>query len=533
MFNFYELSIIPDILQNFKVKNVVVTNLSDEQIIEQVLNYDSSVTAFGSSNSKDINDNIYVIDGYPLDSLKDLKEFDAIFINDDPNWYTVYSELNLIKENNDEFPLVFICNNRFPHKFRDSYINPNVIPEEFRNRYVKELPICFNNERIVIYDGLFHADEENTPKNGVSTAINDFLSENQGIGMMDIRFTDEMVILYPKSTISTIRIDKIQSAIEGKQVNKLEFPDKLIEYQLLFSYINEFKSGQDNLISLEKFKSVISEKDDLITSYENQIRTHDSEIRYKESQIDSFESKLNLKDSEIKNIESILQNKDVQIKNLQNQITDVNSEMDTLKNDFDKKEKLSKSNNKKLKDQFKVKENDLKSQIVAKNSQISYINDQFLLVENELNEKNRLLDVLKDEYTYQSSKLDNKEYCISCFKEEISNNHSEIQYLKVNTFLKKILSPFSYVFLMLKSNPKEIPVNIKLYKALKDSKCFDIGYYLNNNEDVQKSKWCKYFSPELHYVCNGFNEHRKFNKKYFVNNSKKALLDYLLSCEEL
>ena len=108
----------------------------------------------------------------------------------------------------------------------------------------------------------------------------------------------------------------------------------------------------------------------------------------------------------------------------------------------------------------------------------------------------------------------------------------EIQYFKNESFTKKILSPLSYIYLVFKSNPKEVSINYKLYKAIKNSKCFDIGFYLNNNKDIQDSNWCKYFSPELHYVCKGFNEERKFNKKYFNRNSKEELLDYIYKCEK-
>ena len=93
-------------------------------------------------------------------------------------------------------------------------------------------------------------------------------------------------------------------------------------------------------------------------------------------------------------------------------------------------------------------------------------------------------------------------------------------------------SPKTVFYLIFKSKPKEISLNIKLYQVLKNSKCFDIGFYLNKNKDLINSKWYKYFSPELHYICNGFNENRKFNKKYFNRNSKKELLDYLLKCDE-
>ena len=157
---------------------------------------------------------------------------------------------------------------------------------------------------------------------------------------------------------------------------------------------------------------------------------------------------------------------------------------------------------------------------------------QLKIYQKELNNKEMKLSSMKHSYTKQLSEIDNKKYCISCFKDEISNKHTEIQYLKNNNMIKKILAPISYLYLILKSDPKEISLNMNLFKTLKDSDCFDIGFYLNNNSDLIESKWCKYFSPELHYVCNGFEEQRTFNKKYFNRNSKKELLEYLLNCNE-
>ena len=95
------------------------------------------------------------------------------------------------------------------------------------------------------------------------------------------------------------------------------------------------------------------------------------------------------------------------------------------------------------------------------------------------------------------------------------------------------MSPLSYLILLFKFKPNELSLNIKLYKVLKNSNCFDVGYYLKNNNDILESRWCKYFSPELHYLCYGFYENRKFNKKYFNMDSKESLLEYLSKCEEL
>ena len=109
--------------------------------------------------------------------------------------------------------------------------------------------------------------------------------------------------------------------------------------------------------------------------------------------------------------------------------------------------------------------------------------------------------------------------------EKIKNINTEVEYFKKNNkIIKKLLTPIAYLYLIYKSKPSEIRINLKLYKVLKSSELFDIGYYLNKYPDIVKSKWYKYFSPELHYVCNGFDEKRKINNKDYSKKSRKEFL---------
>ena len=75
------------------------------------------------------------------------------------------------------FPLVFICNNKFPNKRRDSYVSPDNIPIDFINVYSDELILYCDNDEIVIHDGYYPACDEKTPKNGVLTAIEDLMED--------------------------------------------------------------------------------------------------------------------------------------------------------------------------------------------------------------------------------------------------------------------------------------------------------------------------------------------------------------------
>ncbi|WP_407454706.1 hypothetical protein [Methanobrevibacter sp.] len=553
MFNYYDVDVIPIILNRFKVKEIVVCGKFDEQILNQISECDVNSIQY---ISKDFNNN-------PKESsltiLPNLSNYDAIFINDDPNWYTVYNELKIIKETNkSNFPLVFICNNVFPHKRRDSYFYPELIPKEFRNNCSKD----FLYGDLTMYDGLFHAIDENTPNNGVLTAIEDFLSENNSIGVLNIKLVDGTTILYPKNSISIIRLGILNEELQGHDLELDVLLDNLVESQFLRDYFLQLDVSPADKEKLSKLELQLEEKEKIIGDYKDKVNLHDNELSYKDSQINGINSKLSLRDAQIKNIESKLINSENEISNLSKKLLIANNQIDSLKDKIDKEEKYYKNNELKLNNQISEANsliNSLKSDIHQKeqiksnlnnklqiaNSQIKETNEQLAnkniniskkdnqikTKQKELIDMESKLNLIKRQYNNQFSKLDSKEYCISCYKEEIINNNLEIEYLKKDILLRKVLSPFSYLLLIFKSNPKELSLNFKLYNALKNSKCFDIGFYLHNNEDIVLSRWCKYFSPELHYVCNGFNEERKFNKKYFNRNSKEELLDYILKCQ--
>ena len=547
MNDFYNSDAISKILKAFKVNNVIISGIKDENLINSILKYNATFTHINTNNSNCISEN-------PLNALRKFENYDAIFIDDDANWYTLINELKIIKNTNSEFPLVFICNNNFPNKKRDSYSNPDNIPDNFRQEYSDKLTINFNNEKIIISDGFYHACAENTPKNGVSTAIEDFLDKNSHIGTIKINFTKEICILYPKSQINQKRIKIIEKNIQTDKNNDLNMSDKLIENQILLSYINKHKISDDNLIDMNP---EISKNDGIIKDYETKIRHQTNQIDLKDSEISRFESDLSLKESQIKNIEIKLVNRDRKINDLENQLKTAKTDLNTLEQESNNKNDKINTLENQLKtansdfdflarkinetaDEFSKRESDYNNEIGSLNNKIKQNKIDFKNTENKLNKQIKTnnkeltdqLNTFKRSYTKNLSELDHEKYCISCLREEITNNKIEIEYLKNNSITKKILSPIGYLYLIIKSKPKEISLNIKLYQTLKNSKCFDIGFYLHDNKDLIKSKWCKYFSPELHYICKGFEEDRTFNKKYFNRNSKKELLEYLLNCDE-
>jgi Methyltransferase domain len=119
-----------------------------------------------------------------LEVLGSLGAFDAALIDGDHNWYTVYNELTTIARiaaaEGKPFPLTLMHDVDFPYADRDMYYFPRTIPEEFRQPTGRGGMVMGLKE--LVDDGGLNAGSHNAlnaggPRNGVKTAINDFLAE--------------------------------------------------------------------------------------------------------------------------------------------------------------------------------------------------------------------------------------------------------------------------------------------------------------------------------------------------------------------
>lgn len=120
-----------------------------------------------------------------LEVIDTIGPVDAVLIDGDHNWYTVINELRMISDVCNRckapFPIMFIHDVAWPYSRRDLYYDPDTIPEAFRHPYAKKgmLP-----GRAKLLEGgglnghLYNAVWERTPRNGVLTAVEDFLDQD-------------------------------------------------------------------------------------------------------------------------------------------------------------------------------------------------------------------------------------------------------------------------------------------------------------------------------------------------------------------
>src|SRR5450432_3610884 len=109
--------------------------------------------------------------------------FDCILIDGDHNWYPVYNELRLIRERDllRRGGMIFFHDVSKPYGRRDMYYQPDLIPPEFRHAYEQKTAAAEKTAAPEQFDtSLCYAGHEGGEKNGVLTAIEDFLNEHAG-----------------------------------------------------------------------------------------------------------------------------------------------------------------------------------------------------------------------------------------------------------------------------------------------------------------------------------------------------------------
>ncbi len=149
--------------------------------------------------------------GMSLSALPMISRMDAVLIDGDHNWYTVYHELKLIeKSDHDVFPLIFIHDVAWPYARRDMYYDPETIPEAWRMAYARKGidPDSIDlAEEGGLNPHLCNARYAHNIRNGVLTAVEDFMRESPltlelvTIGMfhgLGILFPSDMRTLHPE-----------------------------------------------------------------------------------------------------------------------------------------------------------------------------------------------------------------------------------------------------------------------------------------------------------------------------------------------
>jgi hypothetical protein len=153
-----------------------------------------------------------------LEALPKIRKPDAVMLDGDHNWYTVIEELRVVQDSARHWPLTFLHDVDWPYGRRDMYYAPETIPAEFRHRFersgmvrhVSELSPGGKNAEYA------NATHEGGPRNGVLTAIEDFVDES--------RHDLELFLFHGPAGLAML-IDRDRLKRIGQVVRRLYDPD--------------------------------------------------------------------------------------------------------------------------------------------------------------------------------------------------------------------------------------------------------------------------------------------------------------------
>lgn len=124
-----------------------------------------------------------------LEALQHVSMPDVVIIDGDHNYYTVSEELRLIAERagGEALPLLLFHDVCWPHGRRDDYFAPDLIPDEYRQPIAGSGNGLFPGEPGLRPGGVPYprsAAREGGPRNGVLTAVEDFVERRTGLRLV-------------------------------------------------------------------------------------------------------------------------------------------------------------------------------------------------------------------------------------------------------------------------------------------------------------------------------------------------------------
>ena len=339
-------NVLKPILTEVEPKKVVEIGVKEGENTEHLLKYceenNAELISIDPYKSEKINNYIdnpkfCFFQDISLNVLSKISDYDVILIDGDHNWYTVYHELKLIEKNCEDFPLVVLHDIGWPYGRRDLYYNPDLVPENFLNPYKRAgLKKGVSN---LIEDGLnSHLNNsiyENNFRNGVLTAVEDFISESSldlelytipayhGIGFVFSRKYSKIVHMFEDININLLEQLECNRIEDLLTINQQKKEMKSIEKKHL-KVTNEYTILENEIKSLVQQNLELK---NLLQKYEEKLKIQESEkellIKQKEDisnekvnfqeKYNELTNKVHLITKENDSLKNIIENKDQEI----------------------------------------------------------------------------------------------------------------------------------------------------------------------------------------------------------------------------
>ena len=239
-------------------------------------------------------------------SLENYFPADLVFIRGASNWFTVFNHLKLVESLCDKggytFPVVGVFNTGWPYGRRDSYAEHSEVPAQFKQPH-KTGGLIPGSNGVHLSAGFDlnseHAIEEGGSKNGVLTAIDEFISSTsqelrlttlEGLHGISLVYSQE--VLSRNSNLNNLIKDFSPSTILAEHLSEVEKQRVLAEVEKasLINLINRQVEKQD--LETDKLQKIANKAPALFAEVQNlkrSVATSENQLALKNKQFESLE----------------------------------------------------------------------------------------------------------------------------------------------------------------------------------------------------------------------------------------------------
>ena len=451
-----------------------------------------------------------------LNVLADIKNVDVALIDGDHNWYTVYNELQLIFKNCDgKFPFIFCHDVGWPYGRRDLYYNPDNIPPYFQQPF-KKAGILPEQHELVESGGLnshlYNSIYENNNKNGVLTAIEDFIHDSH-LDLMLYVFEgiNGLAVIFEKTKENITVFENFDSI--QYEISKLIEKERVL-YLIELESIKAQVKNQENINSecinhLEKLNLLVDGKEKEISDYINKVAQLESHLAEKETENSDFMAKL-------KQSDLLIEEREKEISDYINKVAQLEShlaEKETENSDFMAKLKQSDlliEEREKEISNYINKVAQLESHLAEKETENSDFVIKIKRLESLIEEKEKDRAIYKNKFEDSKQTISNLENLYSSSLQEEKNTNEKLVKLELDM---KNIGVLHQELLQKSSKECEYHINqINLIRKEVDDRDKQISV-LNESLEIIKNEYTKLYMENVY----SFSFIVKKIKHYFFN----------------
>jgi hypothetical protein len=214
------------------------------------------------------------------EALRRISLPDAVIIDGDHNYYTLSEELRLIELHapGGDLPLLMFHDVGWPHARRDTYCAPDRIPEDQRQSLANDVALAPWEPGIAERGLPFEcaAEREGGPRNGVLTALEDFVDARDGLRLATVAAFFGFGVLWREDAPWASAVSAIVEAWDGNPLLERLEANRVAHLAARHGLAQDLERAEEHSAAQAR---VIGERDEQLGDRDRRLRDYEELLR--------------------------------------------------------------------------------------------------------------------------------------------------------------------------------------------------------------------------------------------------------------